>query len=399
MVRRPTVEQAATMVAQGLTRVASEQVPLSEALGRFLSFAIPAGQDLPPFPLAAVNGYALRSSDLTRARSGRPVPLKVVDALTPGQEAAIPVNPGQAVRVAAGGMLPAGCDGVVCLEDTDGGSQTVTVRRELWPFENFVRQGSDCRADELLLPAGQRLTASAIALLSALGLSQVPVCRAPRAAILSIGDALVQPGLPHKGGQLCASAPYFLRARLSELGAQVPFFLFTPSRPEHLAQVLADCLTKSDLILTVGGLTAGEGQCVAKALAILSAEPVFFQVQLEQGECVLFARAGEKGILSLPASPCAAALLFELFIPTALSALTGCRELLPAWQTVTLDVSFPKASPNRRFLWAALAGGHIEALPAQPYSFPPQGANALLEVPAGSPALAPGQRLRALVLS
>ena len=190
-----TLEEAQQALCEDIDCLGTEKLPLAGALGRRLAEEITAPMDQPPFDRSPLDGYALRAADTAGASRERPVSLTVADTLYAGDAPRVPVAPGRAVRVMTGAMLPAGCDCVLKQEDTDMGSPAVEIYASLRPGDNYVYRGEDYRAGTCLLPAGSRVDAAAVGVLSSAGITEVPVNRRPRVGVLSTGDEVVEPGV------------------------------------------------------------------------------------------------------------------------------------------------------------------------------------------------------------
>ena len=386
------LEVAVSLLTRDLSPTQEQTVPLDEAAGRVLAADVAAPRDQPPFNRSPLDGYALRAADLAGADDLRPAVLRVVDSLCAGQASAVPVGPGQAVRIMTGAMLPQGCDAVVRQEDTDCGTETVAVRRALRPFDNFVPRGDDYRAGDVLLPAGLRLNAAAVGLLASLGMARVSVRRRPRVAVFATGDELAEPGAPLLPGQIYDANRYLLRARLLELGAEPVAAGACCDEPEALARALAAAAAHCDLLITTGGVSVGTKDILHEALPLLGAEQVFYQVRVKPGGHLFYSRCRGTPILSLSGNPYAAAATFEVLAGPALAVLSGCPDLLPRLTRGRLATPFPKASPARRFLRGVFSGGEVTLPDSQASGSLASLAlcNCLVDIPAGTGALAVG---------
>ena len=178
MVTGISLEEAVVQMTGPLSPLGTEILPLERALGRTLAADVAAPLDQPPFDRSPLDGYALRSADLAGATRDHPPVQEVVDTVYAGEEARIPVGPGQAVRIMTGAMLPPGCDCVAPQEDTDRGDP-VSVFVSLKPFQNYVYQGEDYRKGALLLEKGTRLDAAALGVLAGAGITEAEVYHRP----------------------------------------------------------------------------------------------------------------------------------------------------------------------------------------------------------------------------
>lgn len=396
MITGVSLEEAVARMTSPLSPLGTESLPLGRALGRILAADVSAPLDHPPFDRSPLDGYALRSADLAGATRDHPAVLEVVDTMYAGDQARIPVKPGQAVRIMTGAMLPPGCDCVVPQEDTDRGNP-VSVFASLKPFQNYVYQGEDYRKGTLLLGKGTRLDAAALGVLASAGLTDAEVCRRPRVGLLTTGDEVVSPGTPLPAGKIYGSNQMLLAARLAELG----FERETTHRgddPSAVAETMEELLNTCDVLLTTGGVSVGDKDIFHQALPLLGAERIFWRVNLKPGTPAMYSVYQGKPILSLSGNPFAAFTTFELLARPLLAALSG--EEGPRWGEGVLDTPFPKASPRRRFIRGRYENGHITLPEGHSSGMLTSlvGCNCLTELPAGSPPAEAGTRVRILLL-
>lgn len=396
MITGVSLEEAVARMTSPLSPLGTESLPLGRALGRILAADASAPLDQPPFDRSPLDGYALRSPDLAGATRDHPTVLEVVDTVYAGDQARIPVKPGQAVRIMTGAMLPPGCDCVVPQEDTDRGNP-VSVFASLKPFQNYVYQGEDYRKGTLLLGKGTRLDAAALGVLASAGLTDAEVCRRPRVGLLTTGDEVVSPGTPLPAGKIYGSNQMLLAARLAELG----FERETAHRgddPSAVAETMKELLETCDVLLTTGGVSVGDKDIFHQALPLLGAERIFWRVNLKPGTPAMYSVYQGKPILSLSGNPFAAFTTFELLARPLLAALSG--EEGPRWGEGVLDTPFPKASPRRRFIRGRYENGHITLPEGHSSGMLASlvGCNCLTELPAGSPPAEAGTRVRILRL-
>lgn len=327
--------------------------------------------------------------------------LAVADTLYAGDAPRVPVTPGRAVRVMTGAMLPPGCDCVLKQEDTDMGSPVVELYASLRPGDNYVHRGEDYRAGTCLLPAGSRVDAAAVGVLSSAGITEVPVRRRPRVGVLSTGDEVVEPGVrPLPVGKIYGANLPLLLARLRELGIENVTGQLAGDDPQAVAEAMARMLETCDLLITTGGVSVGDKDIFHQALPLLGAERVFWRLKLKPAP-----RPCSPGSGASPSCPCRA-------IPSPpsppsscwpgplLAALSGEPELLPRREKAVLDTPFPKGSGIRRFVRGKCGNGHV-SLPEGHSSGVLRslvGCSCLVDIPAGSGPLAAGQTVDILML-
>lgn len=331
--------------------VGREEVELAAGGGRVLAAPLTAPEDLPAFPRASMDGYAVRAADTFGAGPGLPQYLQIGGEVAMGAAPARALGPGEALRIATGGMLPAGADAVVMVEYTaelpDG---TLEVRRAVAPGENVLQPGDDVRAGETLLPAGRRLRPQDLGLLAALGLTHLPVYRRPKAAIFSSGDEVVPLHAQPAPGQVRDCNAYLLAAQVKKWGALPLQNGIIPDDFAALRSALAAAREESDLILISGGSSVGARDLTLAAIRDLpGAEVLVHGVALRPGKPTILADLGGKPLLGLPGHPASAALVMEVLGRPLLNRLAGLAELGPPWaDTVTARLSRNLAGASGR---------------------------------------------------
>lgn len=398
---RIELEEARALMAESVRPLGVEQVSRQEALGRTLAEDVTAPLDQPPFDRSPLDGYALRSADLTGASPEHPVSLRVVETVYAGGVPSRALGPGEAIRIMTGAMLPRGCDCVLQHERTDNGLKQVQIYAALSPHDNYCDRGEDYRTGEVLLPAGTVVDAAAVGVLASAGLSSVPVRRRPVVRVLSTGDEVVSPDLhPLPAGKIYGSNQELLTARLRELGVSDVKGLLIGDDPREVADTMAQLLGECDLLITTGGVSAGDKDIFHEALPLLGVERVFWKVNLKPGTPAMYSLWQGQPILSLSGNPFAAAATFELLARPLLAALTGESRFSLRSRTAVVEGSFPKASPGRRFLRGFYQEGRVSLTGKNDSGMLASlvGCNCLVDLPAGSPPVQEGQTVTVLLL-
>ncbi len=309
----------------------SDLVPLEEALRRLWaalpvppSRAIVADRDDPPSARAAMDGMALRASD------GR-VPRRLLGTLFAGDDpASVTVAPGTAVRVMTGAALPAGADAIVPVEQITVAGDTVSLLVDPDPGDHVRPQGEQARAGDLLLPEGAPWTAARLALCAQVGLPSEPPTRV-RVAVASTGDELVPDPASH---QIRDSNGPMLAALAQRLGAEAHRWPSLPDEPRALAAALQNH-GDTRILITSGGVSAGEHDYLPGVLADLGATILFHRIRLKPGKPMLAALLGDLLVLGLPGNPVSAYLNALLFLDQALARLEG-RDAPNPWHRARL---------------------------------------------------------------
>ncbi len=311
-----------------------EVVSLDRALGRVLAEDVRATVDVPSFDRSNVDGYALRAAESYGASEQQPRLLvllseEIATAVVPQS----PVERGEAMAIATGGMLPRGADAVVMVEHTDIAKSKVLVRRAVSPGANIAYAGTDMAAGELVLAAGTILTSRETGVLAAVGCANVAVVRQPRVAILSTGDEIIPPGEPMRPGLVYDSNSRILADAVRELGAEASELGTVGDDLVKLRAAVAEALEVHDVVLISGGTSKGAGDLSYRVVSELT-DPgiVAHGVALKPGKPICLAASRGKPIVVLPGFPTSAIFTFHEFVAPAIRRLAG----LPAGRKSTV---------------------------------------------------------------
>ncbi|MBP2017092.1 molybdopterin molybdotransferase [Symbiobacterium terraclitae] len=305
-------------------RMAAERVAASEAAGRITASPVLSPEELPPFARSSVDGYAVRSADTFGASEGLPAYLTVTAEIPMGQAPTLPLNPGEAQKIATGGALPEGADAVIMVEHTEQSApDEIAALRPVSPGENVMHRGEDCRAGAELIPAGRLIRAQEAALLSHAGILQVDVVRRPRVAIISTGDELVPADQAPGPGQIRESNGQALSALVLRDGGEPAFLGLAPDDEERILALLRQGMAY-DLILISGGSSVGARDLTARLIGRLGEPGVLVHgVKLKPGKPTILAVAGGVPVAGLPGHPVSAQVVYSLFVAPLLRQMQG----------------------------------------------------------------------------
>ena len=397
-----TTEEALCLVLQHTPVIQEkEQIQIANISGRVLAEDVKTVFDNPPFHRSPIDGYACRAADLTGASKEQPVCLTVLREIDAGDYSEGEVQPGQAVRIMTGAAIPPGCDCCVRQEDTDYGEETVQIYKAERPWGNYCFRGEDFKAGQVLLKADRELGFVEAGVLAGMGIPEVAVYRRPRIAVLTTGNEVVQPGEPLAPGKIYDINQKLLAARLRELGVELLEARSVPDEPEQMAEALKKAAKEADLIVTTGAVSVGKKDIMHESLARIGAERVFWGIQVKPGMPTLFSDYQGIPVMSLSGNPFSALVITELLLRPMLAKMMRKPSLdLVRVQGILAD-AFGKPSPGRRFVRAYWENGvfHLpEGLNSNGVLASMVGCNCLLDVPAGSGALKPGDEAEAILL-
>jgi len=326
----------------------TERVPLEAARGRVLAERVDATLDVPGFDRAAMDGYAVRARDtygadatgptLGETTDGDPVVLPVAGSVHAGEAPDVTVDPGEAVEISTGAVMPAGADAVVIVERTrdvgDDGDRRIAVETAVTPGENVMLAGADVAAGERALGPGRHLTPREIGLLSALGVDEVSVRGTPTVGIVSTGDELVRPGgdLDSRAGQIYDVNTYTVASAVTEAGGDPEVYPHVGDDMAEMERVLTEAADECDLVLTSGSTSASAVDVVYRVIEERG-ELLLHGVAIKPGKPMLVGRIGSAAYVGLPGYPVSALTIFRTFVAPAVRAAAG----LPEPRTASVD--------------------------------------------------------------
>lgn len=314
------------------------------ALGAVLADDIAADRDSPPFTKSAMDGYAVRAADCVVAGQS----LRIIDEIAAGDTPTKPVGPGECARIFTGAPLPDGADAVVMVEKTetlDHGRVRIDDAG-VKPGLNVIPRGKEMRAGEIVLPAGTVLTPVAIGLLAALGRTSANLVPVPRTGVLATGNELVPTNETPGPGRIRNSNGPMIAALADRAGARSVDLGIVRDDPRALTERIVDGLSRSDVLVLAGGVSAGAADLVPGVLAELGVAIHFHKVRLKPGKPLLFGTLTGKLVFGLPGNPVSALVCFELFVRPALRALAGNAD--PGLKVESLPLAGPLDAANDR---------------------------------------------------
>jgi molybdopterin molybdotransferase len=316
-----SVDEAVAIIAARVTAVReTETVALHVADGRVLAADLAAPLPLPPFTNSAVDGYAVRSSDLPKSGQGV---FPVRGRVQAGATAEAPLAAGQAMRIFTGAPMPAGADTVFMQEDVRRDvTGDVVLPAGLKPGANVRPAGEDIPEGHVALAAGRRLRPQDVALAAAFGLTGLEVIRPIRVALFSTGDELTSPGSPRTAAQLFDSNRFMLLSMLRRLGCEVSDLGILRDERASLALALQQVAGAHDLILTTGGVSTGEEDHV-KAAVESAGSLVLWRMAIKPGRPVAMGVVGGTPFIGLPGNPVASFVTFVHVVRPTVFALSG----------------------------------------------------------------------------
>ena len=376
--------------------------PLLDAYNSVLAVDAVAPVTLPPWDNSAMDGYAVRAADIARL----PASLRVIENIAAGQFPSRTVGAGEATVIMTGAPMPKGADTVVRVEDTDGGTTTVEIRDARDAGKNVRPRGEDIVEGRVAIAAGTPLGAAQIGVLASLGFAEVNVVRAPRVAILTSGDELVELDRfseVRAGTKIVSSNGYTLRTLVRAAGAEPVYLGIAADTPASLRALLEQA-RGCDAIITSAGISVGEHDYLREVLDAMGAEMKFWRVRMRPGAPIGFGLVDGTPWIGLPGNPVSTMVTFELFARPAIQKMRGHRKLFRRPVPVVLDEPVTISAELTHFLRAIVTvrDGRSTARLTGPQSSgiltSMSNANALLIVPADRHTVDAGETLNAILI-
>ena len=368
---------------------------IEEANGCVLASDARAAHDFPPFARAAMDGYAVHSSDFEQGRAR----LLNAGLIHAGVEQPEPLEPGSCVRINTGAPMPPGADAVVMVEQSseiDKG--TIELRDDPQPGQYINARASFVKTDDLLIRAGTRINGNTLAAMVAGGITEVEVFTKPRVAQLTTGHELVDQGQPLKEGQIHDSNSIALEELIRGAGGETVMFGRCPDKPTALRASLELGLA-NDLLCVTGGMSKGTHDLVPRLLEELGVHWLIVGARLKPGKPLRIGQA-ENGcwVIGLPGNPVSCAVCFLLFARPMLAGLEGLPIGKPPHITGLLETDLPANKERSMYVpaqWSTSTDGTIGVSPllwrgsGDPFGMAI--ANALAYRPAGAGAAQRGE--------
>ena len=338
-----SVTDAQKCILESVNKLDSETVGLEHSLGRVLAEDVRANRDIPPYDVSAMDGYAVRSADLSHI----PSVLKVIEDIKAGDMPHKTVKAGQCSRIMTGAPLPQGADAVIRVEDTQqvmaeplspsalpqaGERDAASLRESMFdavqinvaakPGTDIRRRGEGMRNGEVVLNAGIEITPGVIGVLATVKSAQVRVYQRPRVAILSTGNELEDMDDPVDPNKIPNSNSYALMAQVQALGIEPDLLGIARDDPAELEEYLQRGL-RFDVLLVSGGTSVGVHDYVRPILESLGVRMKFWRVAMKPGHPIAFGMTANSAIFVLPGNPVSSMVCFEQFVAPALRGMTG----------------------------------------------------------------------------
>jgi len=341
----------------GLARpvVEVENLGLVDAIGRVLAEDLHAPFALPPFDNSAMDGYAIRTTDLVGAG---PWSLTVAGRVAAGDnaDAAGPVSPGEAFRIFTGAGLPQFADAVIMQEHVERDGDTIIIKEAVSSGSCIRRKGEDAREGTLLLPKGTLIGAPEIGAIASVGLSEVGIFRKLRVALLCTGSELRQPGETLASGQIYNSNRFIMMAALRQPWIEIVDLGAVKDDPELLRETLTQAAANADVIVTTGGVSVGEEDHMVAQLRAAGGEIEVMKIAMKPGKPLSMGRLDNAVFIGLPGNPVAAFTTWKIIGAEVAATAAGLLEKSPRGAIVKAAENSTRSPGRQEFRPARIVG-------------------------------------------
>ncbi len=332
------------------------------ASGLVLAREVKSPSDYPLYDVSAMDGYALKSSDVRKASLSGPIYLKLRGTQHAGDTLGMKIKPGECRKVMTGGVIPAGADAVLEREVVVEKDGMAVITQAMAKGRHIRYRGEGIKKGAAALKAGSILHSRAIGFLASLGVSKVWVRSVPQVALIITGNELVTPGKKLKPGQIYNSNQWMLETALRESGIQPHLVSNAPDRPALLKNKIKNALSDCDVLLLVGGVSVGDSDFSKPILEALGVRRVFWRVSQKPGFPLYFGSKDKTLVFGLPGNPASAWVNFYEYVMPCLRALRGLP-IGPRTMKATLTTDGPHRGFKTLFLKARFRknGGLFQA--------------------------------------
>lgn len=305
--------------------IGSEEVSITELLGRITAKDISVMEDIPGFDRSTVDGYAVHAKDTFGASEALPAILKLLPEIKIGIDVKATLPDSHAAYVPTGGQLPQEADAMVMIEHTDDlGDEFVYINKPVSPGNNVIYRGDDAKQGSVIIKAHTLLKPKDIGALAAAGKKSVLVKNRVKTGIISTGDEIVDIEQVLNGSKIRDVNSYTLYAGLIELGAKPYMYGIVPDSYEQIREVTDRALDECDLVLISGGSSVGSYDLTSRVIYSFGEPGIFVHgIAVKPGKPTIIAKVREKAVFGLPGHPVSAYFIFKVFVSHAIKVING----------------------------------------------------------------------------
>lgn len=346
-----TIEEALEIVLKETKVLGFETVNILNSLNKVLAEDIYSKDNLPPFDKSAMDGYAIISDDTENASEENPVKLKIKGTIKAGDFYEGQLKCGESLKIMTGAPIPNGADAVIQIENVEADNEEVAIFNPVKKNRNILNLGEEIRKGDIALLSGMTIRPSEIGLMASLGFNSVKVVKVPKIIIITTGDELIDVNEELTSGKIRDCNGYSLMALGKNLQADVKFYGIVRDDMSLLFKKMKDAFEEGDIIITSGGVSAGDYDFVENCLKELGADIKFSSVAIKPGKPFTFAKCKDKLFFGLPGNPLAVINTFEQFVRPAVKKMMGKSDIHNKEFKVVLGEDFSSVKGRTNYVY------------------------------------------------
>lgn len=349
-----SIDEALNIIIKETKVVGAETVDLLSSLNKVLGENIYSRDNLPPFDKSAMDGYAIKCEDTRECNGGHAIQLNVKGLIKAGEFYEGELKFGEALKIMTGAPLPKGADAVIQIEKVLATEDKVTISDYVKKDTNIIKMGEEIQVGDLAIETGKVIRPVEIGLLASLGYSNLKVYRTPKIAIIATGDELVNIDSELPKGKIRNSNEYSLLTLCKSLGAEALSFGVVNDEKEALKEKIISAFEKADIVITSGGVSAGDYDFIEDVLKEMGAEVKFNSVAIKPGKPIIFAVLKDKLFFGLPGNPLAAITTFDEFVKLTILKMMGYKDFQNEWLSIIAGSNFKGKKDRRKYIYVQL---------------------------------------------
>ncbi|MCH7950824.1 MAG: molybdopterin molybdotransferase MoeA [Candidatus Dadabacteria bacterium] len=318
-----TVEEAKELVIGNTTVLETTEVLLGECPGLVLAQDIISPIDLPMFTNSAVDGYALKSSDIVGAGQTGPVKLEVISTIRAGEYPSFSLGPGECAKIMTGAPVPKGADSVVMIEDTEEKEGILRIMKVVRPKDHMRFQGEEIQKGEVAIESGVELNTAAVGFIAEMGIKKIKVYRKPKLAVVVSGEELAGPDEDLVPGKIRDSNSIILSTVLSQDNTELLSVEHVKDEIPDIKKKLIKAIERCDVVIITGGVSVGEYDYVKGVLEEIGVQRIFWRVSQRPGGPLYFGKKENTLVFGLPGNPASVLVCYFEYVRAALNKMIG----------------------------------------------------------------------------
>ena len=351
------VNEALTIVAGNSTKMSTQKMPVSKALGYVLAETVYSPISMPPFRQSAMDGYAFKFSERQQ--------YDVISSSQAGDHSNIKLKDNEAIRIFTGAYVPDDADTIVMQEHVMANENSILIATMPGQFANVRAKGEQIAKEGIVFEANILITPAAIGFLACLGITEITVYKKPKVAILVTGNELTEPGKKLKKGKIYESNSVMLQAALQTIGIKKTKVYKVKDKLKATKKALKKILAKFDVVLISGGISVGDYDFVKEALLENGVEELFYKINQKPGKPMFFGSKNETLVFALPGNPASSLTNFYVYVYPAIKNRMGFSDIHLPKLVRKLNAGITNSSGKTLFLKALYDETHVTVLDGQ----------------------------------